>query len=342
MALMQNPSLPGQGAATSTDLFVKVYGGMLISAFEELAVTQGRFMERTTQGLGAQFPVFGRTSGKVHAVNESIYTESGYGGQVPQTERIIQLDRPYLSVLKVDEFEANRAHYPFMAEYAHTQAEHLAEYFDNKVLRALAIGALQTETLAGLGSGINIAAGTGFASGTTAADINNTVAAFFDAKNGLDIRRVPPTGRVAYMGWAVYNYLTKYAANQVINLDITGGAANGSVSTGTVKMFAGFILMPTNHFTWSNAANIAALTGVTTSDVPTGPTFDNYAVPTTKIEVLFGHPSGVGCVTLEGFGGLRVKSWYEEEYQQRILFSSKAHAAQYLRPEACGMIRSAT
>jgi hypothetical protein len=333
--------IEGSGAGVNAGMLLKVYSGMVISALDEMSVTDGRFIERTiSSGVSAQFPVFGRTSGKVHTIFESVLTDS-YGQQEAHDEIVITLERPFITVNKVDEFEMTQAHYPVIQEYAHMQAQAISEHFDNKRLRALAAGAFQANLISGLASGFNLAATTGFASGTSSADISATVGAFFDAKGRFDAHRVPQTGRMAFMNWDTYNYLIKLAANQVIDMDITGGQANGSVATGTIKMLAGWELRPTNNFTFY--ASATALTGFT-QDLPAGiggGNWDDYAVPTTDIGVILGHRTSLGTLSLGGFGGVSTDSWYDPEYQARVMLARKSAASRVLRPEACGVIRRA-
>lgn len=54
----------GQSAFDKLALFLKVFGGEVLTAFKRRAVTMDKHMVRTIQsGKSAQFPVMGRTAG---------------------------------------------------------------------------------------------------------------------------------------------------------------------------------------------------------------------------------------------------------------------------------------
>ena len=52
-----------QGGTDSLEMYLKVFAGETITAFERASVTNGRHILRTiSSGKSAQFPVFGRAS----------------------------------------------------------------------------------------------------------------------------------------------------------------------------------------------------------------------------------------------------------------------------------------
>ncbi|WP_222115602.1 major capsid protein, partial [Staphylococcus saprophyticus] len=80
----------GQSAADKLALFLKVFGGEVLTAFARPAVTSNRHMQRQiSSGKSAQFPVIGRTKAAYLQPGESLDDKRK---DIKHTEKTINID----------------------------------------------------------------------------------------------------------------------------------------------------------------------------------------------------------------------------------------------------------
>ncbi|MES7123620.1 hypothetical protein U6K68_12330, partial [Cutibacterium acnes] len=80
----------GVNDADKLALFLKIFGGEVLTAFARRSVTMDKHMVRTIQnGKSASFPVMGRTKGYYLKPGESLDDKRG---EIKHSEKVIQID----------------------------------------------------------------------------------------------------------------------------------------------------------------------------------------------------------------------------------------------------------
>jgi len=301
-----NVSRLGQinGSGDAKALFLKVYGGEVLTAFRKSTVTDGRHMVRNiASGKSAQFPVTGKKSARYHTPGAEIL-----GTSMNHAERIITID----DLLIADSFIANideaMNHYDVRSIYSQEDGEALALAYDKHVLQVGINAAKASATVAGGNGGSTLAADNMKTSAAVLAS------AFYSAAQTFDEKDVPDTERYAYVLPAQYYMLAQ--TPDVINKDWGG---EGSYAEGTVKMIANIPILKTNNLPTTNI----------TSDFKA-----EYNGDFTKTAALFMHKAAVGTVKLMD---LAVESEYDIRRQGTLMVSKYALGHGILRPE-CAIV----
>lgn len=134
------------GVATTTDeqraLFLKVFAGEVITAFEEHTLVLDKHQVRTIKsGKSAQFPVIGRMpAAEYHVPGEEIT-----GQNVPHAERTIAIDSLLISHVFIDNLDEAMSHFDVRGKYAQMMGQRLATTFDNNVMREMVLAARDDE-----------------------------------------------------------------------------------------------------------------------------------------------------------------------------------------------------
>lgn len=282
-------------------LFLKVFGGEVMTAFRNKTVTQSRHRVRSIDsGKSAQFPAIGIGTAAYHTPGAQLV-----GTKVNQAERVISID----GLLVADRFLSNideaMNHYDVRGPLAEDVGAVLADTWDKNVLIKSVQAARASATVTGLPGGSTV----GHANVKTDAD--TLFAAILAAAQKLDENNIPESGRTCYLRPAQYWLLLNAA--KVVNKDFTSG--NGGVDSGLVRMVGGIEIVSTNNLPITNIN-----TGLSTYQ---GDFTDTAGVVT--------HPSAVGTVKLLD---LAVESEYLIEYQGWLLVAKYAMGSDYLRPEA--------
>lgn len=306
-----NPSRVGQvNTAGNVDaLFLKVYSGETITAFEEYNVTMGRTMVRSIDsGISAQFPVLGKTVAEYHTPGTELN-----GLNVPGNEKIITIDDVLLSHIFIANIDEAKSHFDVRAPYSRAQGMALAKEWDVNVLRTGILNSRQSATVTG-GNG-----GTKITSATSKTDATALVAACFAAAQAMDEKDVPAEGRVIYLKPAQY-YLLVNSGLSVINRDFSSD--NGDVGRGNIFRVAGLEIVKTNN--------------LPTTNVVTGPTKyqGNFSTTTALVQ----HSSAVGTVKLRD---LQTESEYQIQRQGTLMVAKYLVGHGGLRPEASVEIATA-
>lgn len=271
------PNRAGQvGAAGDVDaLFLKVWSGETLAAFERTNVTMGRHMVRTiASGKSAQFPVFGKATASYHTPGNELL-----GGTIKNGERLISIDDILVSDLFLADIDEAKAHYDYRSVYTGEQGIALANQMDRHVLQVAVLAARSTATDVDLPTGTVITE-------AVAGDFDDATklkAALFQAAQKLDEKDVPREGRVVFLKPSAY--YTLIADGSILNRDFGN---MGSQQTATLPMIAGFEIVMTNNIPTDN---------VTASSVAAG-SGDNYVGDFRKTEFVAMHPSAVGTVKL--------------------------------------------
>lgn len=251
------PSRPGQvnGADSVRALFLKQFGGEVLTAFTETNVALSRSRVRSiSNGSSAQFPVLGKGTAAYHTAGVELV-----GTTVLGNERVINID----DVLIADRFIANidqaMNHWDYSAPIARDIGMSLSRQMDRHILQVSLLAARATTTVTGGNGGTAITA----ASSKTSADV--LVQAAFDASQAFDEKDVPETDRFFYVRPAQYNLLVN-SSTKLIDRDFS--PENGSIAGGVVMRVAGMEIVKTNNLPITNiASGLYQVNAATTSAI---------------------------------------------------------------------------
>lgn len=295
------PSRLGQ-ANTSGDaqaLFLEVYGGEVIVAFERTIVTMDKHMVRTIQsGDSAQFPVIGQQTASYHTPGAEIT-----GAAIPHNERNIAIDDLLIAPVFIANIDEAMNHYDVRSQYSAEGGIALATQWDQNVLQLGVLAARAGAIVTGRSGGTT----------QTQAGYANTAATLagglFDAMQALDENDVPEGERYFYCRPAQYRLLS--ASTDQINKDWGG---MGAYSEGEVLRVAGQAIVKTNNLPSTN--------------ITTGPTA--YQGNFSNVVGLTMTKQTVGTVMLIG---LATEMGYDMRRQGTLIVAKYAIGHDYLRPD---------
>lgn len=309
------------GGSDSLQMYLKVFAGETITAFERASVTIGRHIVRTIDsGKSAQFPVFGRAKAAYLKPGKSL---DDIRENIPGNERIIQIDGLLTSSQMITDIDEAMKHYDIRGEYSRQMGEALAIAADGAVLAEIAkMIEANTENITGLGKGEVISKTIAAADyGITEAMGKLIVNMLLEIKAKMSKNRVPATERYVYMLPEGVNALV--ASLVAINRDY---GAVATITDANVMRVAGFDIIECPHLTDGGApVNDGVLQG-------TGHVFP----ATYKDTCMFiaAHRTAVGTVKLRD---LALEQARRPEYQADMLVAKYAMGHGGLRPEAAYM-----
>ena len=312
-------------AAGSEDaLFLKVFAGEVLTAFERSSVTQGAEMVRTiSSGKSASFPVMGRIAAAYHTPGAEIV-----GTDVNHNEKVITINDLLVSSAFLASIEEAKNHWDVRSAYSTEIGRALAFQKDKHILQTIGQAALGSANITGGDAG-TVLTNTGIASATAATAANAMIDSLFDAASALDSHYVPKEGRKCFLRLEEYYKMAN--ATNAVNIDYSGGA-NGGVKEGKVMKVAGIELVPTPHFVASNVNS-----GVDQGSATQGGS-NPQAVNLTNYVALVCHPSAAGTVKLMD---LATEMEYDIRRQGTLMVSKYAMGHGVLRPEAAVGIKEA-
>jgi hypothetical protein len=339
MALGSDPANPGlagggaRGLATDYDLFLKVFSGEILTAFNETNVAKDLIMTRTiSSGKSAQFPVTGKALAKYHTPGDDLL--GGYLSQIEHQEKVITIDDMLVASTLIPRIDELKNHYDLRSIYASELGKALAKRLDIQILKVLfAAGATATENAEGTGTGTTIDGSTSDASGL--------VACLYDVAAALDNNEVPDDGRFAILTPEQY-YMLLSADNVAINKDFSN-ASNGDAAKGRIVEVAGIKLFKSPHLAGVQVLDTAQDDddGASIND-PFG-TGEGYNTDLSGYVgadaddkgFVAGHSSAVGCVKLLD---LATESEYLIERQSTLFVAKYAMGLGVLRPESAVVV----
>jgi len=325
MANATPASIGRVNASGSEDaLFLKVFSGEVLTAFERSSVTQGAEMVRSiSNGKSASFPVMGRISAAYHTPGAEIV-----GSDVNHNEKVITINDLLVSSAFLSNIEEAKNHWDVRSSYSSEIGRALAFQKDKHVLQTIGQAAQAAANITGGDAG-TVLTNTGIASATAATAANAMIDSLFDAASALDSHYVPKEGRKAFIRLEEYYKLAN--ATNAVNIDFSGGA-NGGVAEGKVMRVAGIELIPTAHFVASNIT-----TGVDAGSATQGGSTPQ-AVNLANYVCLVSHPSAAGTVQLMN---LATEMEYDIRRQGTLMVAKYAMGHGVLRPEAAVGIKEA-
>jgi len=351
-----------QGQTNNTgdvrDLFLKLYAGEVLTAFEEKKVLMDKVRTRTiSKGKSASFPLTGRATAEYLTPGNEIT-----GGQIRASERIVTIDDLLISSQFIANIDEAMNHYDVRSIYSKEAGIALANEADRNVARMLVKAALSTNAAraASLVQGYkdfteedftnNVTIGTATADSIDPAKLAKAI---FDAKKEFDIKNVDHSNAVVALTPNQYYALLDVSDGSKLtymNKDF-GGA--GGIAGATVPMIAGMPVIMSNH---ANVSNLYV--NFTTGDANEGKTSDNaplantagsgrtthYDLPTaavdgadmvavaSKMRGFIFTPEAVATVKLLDLG---MESEYQINRQGTLMVAKYAMGHNVLRPAAC-------
>jgi hypothetical protein len=300
--------------ASANALFLKVFAGEVLTAFDEVNVMKDLHVARTiASGKSASFPVTGKANAAYHAAGTPLLGTQ----KIAHNEIVINID----DVLIADTFIANideaKNHYDVRAEYSRLLGLALAKEFDTRTQRVALLAARAAAKVAGGAGGSSLVAANSDTDGAALA------AAIFEAAKVMDEKDVPENERVALVRPSQYYNLVQ--TTSVINRD-WGGA--GVYADGTVLKVAGVQIVKTNNLP---STNVAAVAGEN----------NEYSGDFTGVQALVMQKQAIGTVKLMDLAVQQTTGDFNVMYQGTLMAAKYAMGHGILRPECAVEIKSA-
>lgn len=303
------------GFAADNALFLKVFAGEVLTAFEENNVMKDLHTSRTiSSGKSAQFPVSGKANAAYHTVGTPLLGTQ----QIKHNEVVINIDDMLIADTFIANIDEAKNHYDVRAEYSRLLGMALAKKFDQQTMQVGLLAARASATISGGNGGTTLTTGAGGGAITGA----QLAAAIFDAAKAMDEKDVPETERVAIVKPEEYYKLVQ--ETNVINRD-WGGA--GVYADGTVLRVAGVQIVKSNNLP---QASVSAATGEN----------NTYNGDFTNVKALVMQKQAIGTVKLMDLAVERTSGDFEIMYQGTLMAAKYAMGHGILRPECAVEIKA--
>ena len=231
-----------QAYDTKYATYLKLFSGELFKAYESATIARDTVQRRTLKnGKSLQFIFTGRMQAAYHTPGEPILGS----GDPPVAEKTIQCDDLLISSAFVYDLDETLAHYSLRSEISKKIGHALAEAYDKKVFRTIALAAREAHP---------ITASPGPEPGGTTIELGATkeynaqalVDAFFEAAAILDEKNLPKTGRTAVLNPRQYYALVSQVSSNILNRDYGNSQGNLNSGEGLVEI-AGIQIKRSNN-----------------------------------------------------------------------------------------------
>jgi len=299
-------------AGDSSALFLKVYAGEVLTAFEQASVTMDKHVIRSiNSGISAQFPLVWKTAATEYAyingAGDTGTTGIALDGTIiHKNEKVISIDGLLIADHFVNNLDEAMSQFEVRSIYAKEAGIALGTQWDQNVLQQGVLGARSSTLITG-GNGGSVLTNASY--GTSGSTLGSGL---FDAAEQLDENNVPESDRYMFIRPAQYYLMAE--TTDLINRDWGG---SGVYSEGEVMKVAGIHIVKTNNLPISNISSAQ----VTAHD-------GNFS--TTKALVM--HKSSVATVKLLN---LAVETEYSIKNQGWIIVAKYAMGHGFIRPEGC-------
>lgn len=291
------------GAGATDALFLKVFGGEVLTSFEEANKVMDKHTVRTiSAGKSASFPATWKVSAGYHTAGSEIVGQSSN-----VSERVITIDDLLLSSVFVANIDEAKNHFDVRSIYSKEVGRALAYQWDKNVLQSGVLAARAAATVTGANGGTALTSATTLYR-TSATDLAAGIYAGIQAMDEKDIPEEEE--KFAFIRPAQYYLLAQSTA--LVNRD--WAADNGNYADGRVLRIGGAALVKTNHLPITNIA--------------TGPTA--YQGDFSKTACLLMTKQAVGTVKLLD---LAQEMAYDIRRQGTLIVSKYAVGHGILRPE---------
>lgn len=311
-----NPSRLGQidGAGDALALFLKVFAGEVLTAFDrETAFKQRHTVRTIPHGKSAQFPVTGLASAYYHVPGTELL-----GEQIRHGERIINVEDVLVAPVFVANFDELLNHYDVRSIYSNEIGEALARRYDQDVSRVI-INAARAPS--------NIPGDPGLSGGGSDNDVDYDTdgeklwKGIFNAGVVMDQKDIPKGPR--YAGLRPVQYALVVQSGDPINRDFNE-PNNGSIADGVVNRVNDIALFKTNNLAQSDDRSNASLPANRRND---------YSVT----RAIIFHPAAAGTVQLQD---VAMEQAYDVRRQGTLMVGKYLVGHDYLRPEGAYELRT--
>ena len=206
--------------------YLKLFSGEMIKAYESACIFKDTVQNRTLRnGKSLQFIYTGRMQAEYHTPGTPILGS----GDPPVAEKTVLMDDLLISSAFLYDLDETLAHYSLRSEISNKIGHALAEAYDKKIARVIALAARQAHPITAApgpepgGSVINLGAGNEF-------NAQALVDSFFEAASILDEKNVPKSGRHAVLSPRQYYALISQVDSNILNRDY--GNTQGNLNSG--------------------------------------------------------------------------------------------------------------
>ena len=238
----QTPLSLGVDYDTKYATYLKLFSGELFKAYESSTIAKGTVQSRQLKnGKSVQFIFTGRMQAAYHTPGEPILGS----GDPPVAEKTIVCDDLLISSAFVYDLDETLAHYSLRGEISKKIGYALAESYDKKVFRTIALAAREAHPITASpgpepgGSIIKIGANNEY-------DAQKLVDAFFEAASILDEKNLPKQGRTAVLSPRQYYALISQVDSNILNRDYGNSQGNLNSGEGLVSI-AGIDIKRSNN-----------------------------------------------------------------------------------------------
>ena len=249
------PLALGTAYDTKYATYLKLFSGELFKAYESSTIAKGTVQTRQLKnGKSLQFIFTGRMTADYHEPGTPILGS----GDPPVAEKTIVCDDLLVSSAFVYDLDETLAHYSLRSEISAKIGHALAEAYDKKVFRTIALAAREAHPITAApgpepgGSVIQIGSGNQY-------DAQKLVDAFFEAAAILDEKNLPKSGRTAVLNPRQYYALISQVDSNILNRDYGNSQGNLNSGEGLVSI-AGIDIKRSNNLPFQ-AGTISAVNG---------------------------------------------------------------------------------
>lgn len=339
--------------ATQNDLFLKVFAGEVLQAFETATVMKDKHVVRTiTSGKSAQFPVTGIASAQYHRPGTDILDDKGHdndpaGGDqstayttaFAHAEKVINVDDLLIATTFIDKLDEAKNHYDVRSIYSSELGRALAKQMDRNLIGVALLTAATYNSGTGAPTAVTGLAGnpnstivgknftlTNGSLPTTSAEIVDFVDSCYEMAASFDTKNVPDEDRyLVVTPTTYYNLINSDAGRRLVNRDF-GGA--GSYQAAEMASIAGLRLVKSN-----NAP--AVYTNMVSGSITQLGANNTYRANFSKVAAVAFHKSAFGTVKLMD---LAMETDYDIRLQGHLMVAKYAMGHGQLRPECAGVI----
>ena len=235
--------------------YLKLFSGELFKAYESATVARDTVQRRTLKnGKSLQFIFTGRMQAAYHTPGTPILGS----GDPPVAEKTVTCDDLLISSAFIYDLDETLAHYSLRGEISKKIGHALAESYDKKIFRTIALAARQAHPITASpgpepgGSQIKLGSGKEY-------DAQALVDAFFEAASILDEKNMPKQGRTAVLSPRQYYALVSQVSTNILNRDYGNGQGNLNSGEGLYEI-AGITIKRSNNLPFL-AGTVNAETG---------------------------------------------------------------------------------
>lgn len=297
-------------------MFLKVWSGEVLTAFEETNVMKNLHLERTIQsGKSASFPATWKARARYHTPGTPILGNN----QMKHNERIIKIDDLLIADTFIYDLDEAKNHYDVRQIYTKELGNALAREYDKACLRVSVLTAREAATVEG-------AYGGSVVKNTAAASDGEVLAGMAFAANQIfDEKDVPENERYLIVKPAQYYLMAQ--TTKLLNRDWGG---SGVYADGKILKVAGLSIVKSNNVPMGE--NIASATA--------GENNDYFGDFTDTVAVAM-HKTAIGTVKLRDLVLQKTGNDFEVMYQGTLFVAKYAMGHGILRPECAVEISKA-